>query len=94
MMQSLRLLLLLAACALCAPSSAASLSATDSGLLIDAGSFGRFTLTYPVLLGETDDQTLKPIEHQADGARALVKYAEGGTSRTCRPRCASSAWTR
>jgi len=78
MVTNSRVLLPLAVCVLGVPSWAASLSATDSGLLIDAGSFGRFTLSYPVLLGETDAQTLKPIEQQAAGAQALVKYPEGG----------------
>jgi hypothetical protein len=60
------------------PLWAASLRTTDDGLLIDAGSMGRFTLSYPTLLGERDDQAFKPIQHEATGERAVVSYEGGG----------------
>jgi hypothetical protein len=61
-----------------AAAHAASLQATDTGLQVDAGSLGQFTLSYPVLLDEQNNVLLKPIEQRATGAQALVNYGDGG----------------
>ncbi len=58
---------------LASSSHAATLTATDSGISIDAGSFGQFTLTYPALdVGGAEP--LKPIEKTAAGKKAVLKY--------------------
>lgn len=68
----------LLALGLCCPlARAATLTAGDGGLAIDAGSMGVFTLSYPILLSETNDELLKPIEVQATGKQAVVTYAGG-----------------
>ena len=58
------------------PLKAATITATNDGVRIDAGTFGAFTLGYPVLdLGQ--GEPLKPIEKTAGGSHASVKYAGG-----------------
>lgn len=57
------------------PASAAQLALTDAGLSIDAGTMGRFTLSYPVL--NPDAGPSKPIEVRLDGPRATLRYASG-----------------
>jgi len=57
--------------------SAASLSFSDAGLAIDAGTMGQFALSYPQLLSEGQDAGLKPIETRPAGAQATVRYADG-----------------
>ena len=60
------------------PASAASLTLTDAGLVADAGTLGKFTLGYPILLKESDNSTLKPIEKRMAGKQATLKYEGGG----------------
>jgi hypothetical protein len=62
-------------------SMAATLSLTDGGLVVDAGSMGKFTLDYPRILRSGGAQPLPPVEARAQGKQALLKY-EGGTEIT------------
>jgi hypothetical protein len=57
---------------------AATLKAGNDGVNIDAGNFGGFTLTYPVLVKNGDHQ-LKAIEKQIHGNKAVLKF-DGGAS--------------
>jgi len=64
---------------LASPVPAASLALTDAGLEIEAGTLGKFTLGYPILLAEGEKQgVLKPIEKRVAGKQATVKYEGGG----------------
>lgn len=70
---------ILAACAVfCAsPGNAATLKAGSDGIRIDAGTFGNFVLTYPVLdVGQAD--MLKPSDSTVTPDGANLKYP-GGT---------------
>ncbi|NQT85327.1 hypothetical protein HQ560_01095, partial [bacterium] len=58
---------------------AAQLSATNDGVTVDAGSQGKFTLTYPEWVAQQDDKRLKPIEKQVAPKRVILNYAGGGT---------------
>jgi hypothetical protein len=51
---------------------------TQEGLLIEAGSAGQFTLTYPLLVGQKWDDLRKPIEKKVTGTSALLQF-DGGT---------------
>ncbi len=53
------------------------LALTNDGLVVDAGTMGKFTLSYPELLNEGADAGLKPIEVSLAGKQAVVKYAQG-----------------
>jgi hypothetical protein len=66
---SLALLTLLAASAY-----GAAISTANDGIHINGGSFGQFTLTYPVLIGAKE---FKPIEVTAKHPHATLKY-DGG----------------
>jgi len=61
--------------AFAAPGRAATLTATNAGIRIDAGTFGSFVLTYPMLnVGPGDP--LKPVGQTVEGDhKATVKYA-------------------
>lgn len=48
----------------------------DAGFLIDAGAMGSFTLSWPAL--DVAGKTLKPIEKQLAGQRAVLTYEGGG----------------
>jgi hypothetical protein len=67
-------------CSCSVPALAAQLSTTDAGLVVDAGSMGRFALSYPELV-DKQDKSLKPIEKRATGKQAVLKY-EGGAEVT------------
>ena len=54
-----------------------SLRLANDGLAIDAGSMGKFTLNYPVLVGKQWDQVRKPIEKNLAGNTAVLKYDAG-----------------
>ena len=62
------------------PTFAAQLSATDAGIAVDAGSMGKFQLSYPELI-DKQDKASKPIEARGNGKVATIKYA-GGTEIT------------
>ena len=55
-----------------------SLRLTREGLMIEAGSAGQFTLTYPVFVGEKWDDVRKPIETTVSGNSATLKYDGDG----------------
>ncbi len=59
---------------LASPVQAATLTAGTDGIAIDAGTFGKFTLTYPRLEIEKGEP-LKPIEKTPAGKSAVLKYA-------------------
>jgi len=52
-----------------------ALGVTEKGIHVTAGSMGSFTLDYPVL----DTAKLKPVETRVEGAKATLRYANGGT---------------
>ena len=60
-----------------AAAPAAQFGLAEDGVSIDAGSMGRFVLTWPQLIAERDDQPLKPFEKRIDGPKASLKYAGG-----------------
>jgi len=63
-----------------APAKASlALKLTSEGVNIDAGSLGHFKLEYPVLVGDRWDDIRKPIERQAHGNAATVRF-DGGAS--------------
>ncbi len=59
--------------ALAAPSRAATLTATNAGIRIDAGAFGSFVLSYP-LLNVGQSEPLKPLGQAVEGNTATIKY--------------------
>ena len=59
---------------LASSSQAATLTPTDSGISIDAGSFGKFTLSYPAL-DVGGPAPLVPIEKTTANRKASLKYA-------------------
>ena len=65
------------AIALVLPSQAANLTTSNDGVVIDAGTFGKFTLTWPQLELEGGGDRLKPVEKSAAGQQATLKYAGG-----------------
>jgi hypothetical protein len=67
------LAVLLVSITLAAPARAATLTATKEGIGIDAGAFGRFVLSYPVLdIGQSEP--IKPLEATVEGNRVTLKY--------------------
>jgi hypothetical protein len=55
------------------PGWAATLTATNAGIRIDAGAFGRFVLSYPLLdVGQAEP--LKPLAETIAGSGATLKY--------------------
>jgi len=62
---------------LAVPGRAASLSAGGDGVAIDAGTFGKFTLTWPQMELDGGGDRLKPVEKDAAGKQATLKYAGG-----------------
>jgi len=74
-----RLFLLLAlSLAISFPAAAAEMHFGDNGLDIDAGSLGKFTLTYPQLRNASQQPVHKLLEKHAAGKTATLQYDGGG----------------
>jgi hypothetical protein len=75
----LRLILLLIMGALFLQNSAcaATLGLNDKGITVDGGTMGKFTLEYPELHLK-DGKTVKVVEPNLAGKKAILKYANGG----------------
>lgn len=58
------------------PGRAANLSCSGDGVVIEAGTFGTFTLTWPQLEPDGGNR-LKPVEQNPAGKQATLKYAGG-----------------
>lgn len=54
----------------------ATVSTADDGVRIEGGSLGVFVLSYPVLIGDKN-QELKPVEKNVASPKATLKYANG-----------------
>ncbi len=80
-MHVLRGLVLLCGLALAGSADAASLAAGGDGVAIDAGTFGKFTLSWPELELEGGGERLKPVEKSPAGKQAVLKYAGGAEVR-------------
>jgi hypothetical protein len=71
------LVLVLAASTATDAGSPTSLRLSGEGLAIEAGSAGKFTLTYPVFVGAKWDDVCKPIEATVLGNSAMLKFDDG-----------------
>jgi hypothetical protein len=58
------------------PTGRLSLKLGNGGLEMDGGTLGKFTLEYPELTGERQDQNRKPIEKKITGNTATLSYGD------------------
>jgi hypothetical protein len=74
-MLSRQFIAVLVSAVLATSSQAATLTATDAGISIDAGTFGKFTLAYPAL-DVSGSALLVPIEKTAANTHASLRYVD------------------
>ena len=58
--------------------TAATISPSNAGITLDAGTMGKFTVEYPQLCGKDQKPNHKLIEKTANGGKAVLKYEGGG----------------